>query len=202
MATSGTAGSWTPRTRSPSSLTTWGRRPATRGLMMSTARWRAGGAPWTQPSGPTSRSTIPAASAPYVQASSDKHFATLGLLKGTVHFCRCFLFTSASCSKLLWISDKRTFPLSNSQSMKYDCLDYKVIKWPLYLTLNSLCSITQMVCALGQKEKPVWAASFYKYIRCETEAGAGCRALCWCIAKFSRFYGSSILSCRPEKHRF
>lgn len=64
------AGSWIPRTRSPLSLTTSGRRPATRGPKTWAAPWRGGGAPWTRPSGPTSRSTTPAGSAPYVTAST------------------------------------------------------------------------------------------------------------------------------------
>lgn len=42
----------------------------THGPMMLTAPWKAGGVPWTLLSGPMSRSTIRAVSAPYVQAHS------------------------------------------------------------------------------------------------------------------------------------
>lgn len=55
----------TPRTRSPSNLTTWERRPATPAPTTATAPSSPGGVLWTLLSGPTSRSTTPTESAPY-----------------------------------------------------------------------------------------------------------------------------------------
>lgn len=98
MVTLETAGFWTLRTRSPSGLITWGRRPATPSPMTLTAPSKAGELLWTLLSEPTSRSTIPMESALCVRASST-------LIRPVVWSLKLYLFTPFSSD--LWENHRR-----------------------------------------------------------------------------------------------
>lgn len=91
MVTLETAGSWTLRTRSPSGMITWGRRPATPDPRILTALLKAGEVLWTLPSESTSRITIPMESAPYVRASDTPNTSLYGEVTRKTTL-KCFIF--------------------------------------------------------------------------------------------------------------